>query len=270
MKIITLIGLAVISVLANAQDVKMKELVPVEVEVSYELDQLCCYPNEWNDKGWNEQSTVMLEIGDGMVHSYVVEEHRGLIEQFKMQLKKNRWKLTPFNIHAQLGETFIGIPRADQLTQIVNLDAAGVFQYVEDIPDLKWKISSKTKTVMGYNCQSATVSFRGREYEAWFTPDIPLAYGPWKFHGLPGLILEVTDSKNEYHFTANGIQQVKGEKHIEIFDEQIRDIKRSKALKMEAMMHKDHGAYSADYGITFRMDNGSEHNAQPYYPIELK
>lgn len=247
----------------------MKELAPIEVEVSYELDQLCDQPSQPGAKGWREKSTLMLEIGGGMAHSYVLEEHNGLVEQFITQRDKNRWKLTIFNIHALLGETFMGYPEAGVLTQIVNLDVAGVFQYVEDIPDLKWKISSETKTVMGYDCQRATVTFRGRDYEAWFTADIPLSYGPWKFQGLPGLILEVADSKNEFHFTANGISQVKGEKRIGIFDEEIRSIKRDKALKMEAMLHKDHGAYAADYGIRYSLD-GMEHEEEPYYPIELE
>lgn len=270
MKRIILIVLAFIPILANAQDIKMKELGAVEIEVSYELDQLCGYPNQRNTEGWREKYTLFLEIGKGMAHSYVEEEHHGLIDQFVMRRDKNRWKLTPFNIHALLGETFIGYPSADVLTQIVNLDAAGVYQYVEPIPDLKWNVSSQFKNIMGYNCQYATTTFRGREYEAWFTVDIPLSYGPWKFQGLPGLILEVKDSKGEYHFTANGIKQVKDEKNIMMFDEDIRSIKRSRVLKMEAMLHKNHGAYAADYGINYHLGNGMENEAQPYYPIELK
>ena len=63
---------------------------------------------------------------------------------------------------------------------------------------------------------------------------------------------------------------MKGANDIMIYDEQIRKIKRSRALKMEAMLHKDHGAYAADYGINYHLGDGMEHEAQPYYPIELK
>lgn len=268
-KTVTLILAAHAFLSANAQKVNMTPLASIEIEVSYELNQLCSPPNEYNTEGWREKSTLMLEIGKGVAHSYVVEEHRGLMDQFAMKRDKNRWKVTLFDIHALLGETFIGYPSVGKLTQVVNLDAAGVYQYVESVPELKWNISSKSKTILGYTCQCATVSFRGRDYEAWFTADIPLSYGPWKFQGLPGLILEVTDSRNEYRFTANGIQQVKGEKNIMIFDEEIRSIKRNRALKMEALLHKDRGAYAADYGIIFHLE-GMEHTAWPYYPIELK
>ena len=67
----------------------------------------------------------------------------------------------------------------------------------------------------------------------WFTTDIPLSYGPWKFQGLPGLILEAKDSKGEYHFTAVGIEKGKNDKKIQFYAEPIRDIKRNRALNME-------------------------------------
>lgn len=269
-KTVTLILAAHAFLSAKAQKVDMTPLASIDMEVSYEMDQLCSPPNEHNTEGWREKSTLMLEIGKGMAHSYVVDEHQGLMDQFAMKRDKNRWKVKVVNMHALLGETFMRYPDAGKLTQIVNLDAAGVYQYVEPIPQLKWKILSKSKTILGYTCQCATVTFRGRDYEAWFTADIPLSYGPWKFQGLPGLILEVSDSKNEYRFTANGIQHVKGEKNIMMFDEEMRSIKRSRAQKMEAMLHKDPGAYAADYGISIRMEGGMEHWAQPYYPIEQK
>lgn len=149
--------------------------------------QLCDYREREGQNGWREKSTLLLEIGKRMAHSYVMEECHGLINQFAMQPNKNRWKVTLVNIYALLGETFMGHTKAGELTQIVNLDAAGVFQYVEDIPDCKWQITAKTKVIMGYGCQSDTTTFRGRDYEAWFTADIPLNYGPWKFMGYQGL-----------------------------------------------------------------------------------
>jgi len=45
--------------------------------------------------------------------------------------------------------------------------------------------------ISDYNVTKAKVEFRGRKYEAWFSEEIPINAGPWKFFGLPGLILEV-------------------------------------------------------------------------------
>ncbi|WP_196887342.1 GLPGLI family protein [Aureivirga sp. CE67] len=61
-----------------------------------------------------------------------------------------------------------------------------------------WKIHEESKNIGKFLCQKATTNFRGRNYIAWFTHEIPSSYGPWKFYGLPGLILEVHDE--DYKF----------------------------------------------------------------------
>ncbi|MCG2420501.1 GLPGLI family protein [Aequorivita sp. F47161] len=71
--------------------------------------------------------------------------------------------------------------------------------------EIQWKLSNEFKLISDYNCQKAIGEFRGRIFEAWFTPDIPLPYGPWKLGGLPGLILEVYDSTHEVYFSAEQI-----------------------------------------------------------------
>ena len=50
--------------------------------------------------------------------------------------------------------------------------------YTEPTPKQNWQISNETQTIVGYQCQKATCSFRGRNYTAWFAVDIPLSYGP--------------------------------------------------------------------------------------------
>ncbi len=67
--------------------------------------------------------------------------------------------------------------------------------YVKEVaPIQNWKIENETKKIGKFNCKKATTSFRGRNYTAWFTTDIPLKFGPWKLNGLPGLILEAYDT----------------------------------------------------------------------------
>ena len=72
----------------------------------------------------------------------------------------------------------------------------------ESRPIMKWKIfKNETKKIGNYSCMKATTSFRGRDYIAWFTTDVPVLFGPWKFNGLPGLILEVYNTnKNVYWY----------------------------------------------------------------------
>jgi GLPGLI family protein len=80
---------------------------------------------------------------------------------------------------------------------------------IEDaLPVIDWKISSDTATFGGLHCQKATVHFKGRDYTAWFCPDMPLHVGPWKFNGLPGVIVQVYDAKKDVQFMFDGVEKV--------------------------------------------------------------
>lgn len=74
-----------------------------------------------------------------------------------------------------------------------------IYVYEEDRP-LNWKMSSETTKIGEYKVQKATTDFAGRKWTAWFTTDLPYQDGPYKFGGLPGLIVKVEDDKGEYSF----------------------------------------------------------------------
>lgn len=79
----------------------------------------------------------------------------------------------------------------------------------EKMEPQEWQVFSDTMEFLGYKCQRASCSFRGRDYLVWFTTDIPLNDGPYKFYGLPGLILWVEDSENQIQWRAIGIEQLR-------------------------------------------------------------
>ena len=81
-------------------------------------------------------------------------------------------------------------------------------RYEEEIPAMEWQLLDESKIVEGYTCYRAECDFRGRRYVAWYTPEIPISNGPWKFGGLPGLILEAVDSEGHHSFALNGIRNV--------------------------------------------------------------
>ena len=82
------------------------------------------------------------------------------------------------------------------------------FGYEESKNRFNWQILGETKVIEGYSVQKATTSFAGRDYTAWFTTEIPISDGPYKFNGLPGLILEIKDSQGYWEFEFVGLEKL--------------------------------------------------------------
>ena len=66
---------------------------------------------------------------------------------------------------------------------------------------LNWKLTNEIKKYQGLNLQKATTNFGGRKWIAWFTKDFPFSEGPYKFQGLPGLVILLEDEKDNYNFS---------------------------------------------------------------------
>ncbi|GEN78000.1 GLPGLI family protein [Chryseobacterium hagamense] len=69
---------------------------------------------------------------------------------------------------------------------------------VED--SLKWEIKNEKQKIGNLNCQKAEVDYGGRHWIAWFSESVNLQEGPYIFHGLPGLIVRISDSHLDYNF----------------------------------------------------------------------
>ena len=76
---------------------------------------------------------------------------------------------------------------------------------------LNWVLKKATKTLLNYKCNSASLKFKDKEYTAYYTTKIPINEGPWKYRGLPGLILEIKSLDNKIDFKVSSIKQ---EKHF--------------------------------------------------------
>jgi len=101
--------------------------------------------------------------------------------------------------------------------------------YKDELKPQDWKILSDTTTILGYHCQKAQCHWRGRDWEAWFTPEIPLSEGPWKFYGLPGLITKLHDEKKHYSFELTGFQET--EEPINIKIKKSQNIERKEFIR---------------------------------------
>lgn len=143
------------------------------------------------------------------------------------------------------------------------------YQYEEKQPALDWKLENETREILGYICHKATTKYRGRKYAAWYCKEIPINNGPYIFQNLPGLILELEDSDNNFHFTAiamdkkiNAVYLRNGKRILHITREQFR-----KALQT---YHDNPGFF---HGKAYNED-GSQIAVKspplPYNPIELE
>jgi GLPGLI family protein len=81
----------------------------------------------------------------------------------------------------------------------------------EPIPNYNWYFKNKKKQIGDFKCDLVHLKFRGREYNIWYTTEIPTPFGPWKFYGLPGLIIKITSFDNTIHFQLKKI--TKSENH---------------------------------------------------------
>lgn len=84
---------------------------------------------------------------------------------------------------------------------IVDLVVDNISLVEEEMTTIQWKITTATKEIKGLKCQKAIGDCKGRTYEAWFCKDYPYGAGPWKLGGLPGLIIEASDIKNQVFFS---------------------------------------------------------------------
>ena len=64
---------------------------------------------------------------------------------------------------------------------------------------LEWTVHDETTPIAGKVCRRATAEEQGgATIEAWFCDEIPVPFGPNRFFGAPGLIMEVTFGAQYY------------------------------------------------------------------------
>lgn len=147
--------------------------------------------------------------------------------------------------------------------------------YTEPLPAFEWKLEDQTREILGYVCRRATCSFAGRKYVAWYASEIPLDLGPWKFRGLPGLILAVADDAGVLSLEASGI--VRRRVPVTMDDRNYLKTSRKKLLAtVKKAMIDPIGFLRTNSNINMTIRNADGTPVGPgelirtYNPIELK
>lgn len=145
---------------------------------------------------------------------------------------------------------------------------------VEKYPMQEWKLEAAQATIiLGHKCQKATCHWRGRDFVAWFAPDIPIRRGPWLFGGLPGLILKVYDIDRHYTFEAVSIKRGK-QPIIRYAYEGYRKASRDRYLKLNRQLNEEYMNTIGRMGGMMKNAAGewvpSSGPKIPYEPLELE
>lgn len=144
------------------------------------------------------------------------------------------------------------------------------FRYEEEMPRIEWELTDSVATVLSYECRAAVCRFRGREWTAFYTEEIPLMEGPWKLHGLPGLIMKATDKDGEYTFECIGIKS-KADRPITIYKVPYNTTSRRKYYDAKHRYDINPYAYyeAAGHGKITVTDMAGNPALDAYDPIEL-
>ncbi|MCJ7932181.1 MAG: GLPGLI family protein [Chryseobacterium sp.] len=161
-------------------------------DVMYEADYILNYKMS-NASHYKKETTFALLINEKS--SFFKDLHRYISDSLMVEKKLNSLEeAMKYNTDFR---GYIGTTAAKfYVTDEINYS---YFEY-EERNDINWKIKNEFKTVAGYTCQKAETTKYGRTWIAWFAPEIPFQFGPYKFNGLPGLIAEVYDTKDDYHY----------------------------------------------------------------------
>ncbi len=159
--------------------------------------------------------TLMLKVGNkaSQYYSYTRFVTDSL---FREELKRNNGRITRQRTSADKtneGMVTHRIYKNYPAGKVTTLDqvASGRFRCEEAIEQPAWELSDDTLTVIGYPCHKAVCHFKGRDWTAYYTMEIPRSDGPWKLYGLPGMILKAEDSEKQYVFECTGLINQVGE-----------------------------------------------------------
>ncbi len=126
---------------------------------------------------------------------------------------RSDWKIKGYVVermpqpdNANFNQSLLRHIATNRLTCLGNV-GIDYYIYEDSTAQFKWTLLADTATVCGYPCRKAKAWFRGRQWEVWYTEEVPVDAGPWKFNGLPGLILRARTTDDMLMFDAVALRK---------------------------------------------------------------
>lgn len=219
-----------------------------------------------------KEDLLLLEVGRNVTRFY----------SYKTWQTDSLVRVTPpEQVLANLGSFHSGVRDELFLDQaagrLTHTDQIGMdyLLYTEPLPAIDWELEEGERTILGYACRRARCTFRGRNYEAWYAPEIAVSAGPWKFGGLPGLILAIKDDDGVLDLEATGVEQ--RVEPIRMTDRNYMKTNRKKYRELKQKIMTDPVGYltgNSNVQMTIKNEDGSPVNpgdlVRGYNPIELE
>lgn len=219
-----------------------------------------------------KEDLLLLEVGRNVTRFY----------SYKTWQTDSLVRVTPpEQVLANLGSFHSGVRdelfRDQAAGRLTHIDQIGMdyLLYTEPLPAIDWELEEGERTILGYACRRARCTFRGRNYEAWYAPEIAVSAGPWKFGGLPGLILAIRDDAGVLDLEATGVEQ--RVEPIRMTDRNYMKTNRKKYQELKQKVMTDPVGYltgNSNVRMTIKNEDGSPVNpgdlVRGYNPIELE
>lgn len=218
------------------------------------------------------EDLLLLQVGRNMTKFY----------SYKTWQADSLVRVTPpEQVMANLGSFHGGVRdelfRDRKAGRLTHTDQIGMdhLLYTESLPAIDWELTDEERTILGYACRRAIGTFRGRSYEAWYAPEIAVSCGPWKFGGLPGLILAVKDDAGVLDLEATGVEQ--RVEPIRMTDRNYMKTNRKKYIDLKQKVMTDPVGYltgNSNVRMAIKNEDGTPVNpgdlVRGYNPIELE
>jgi len=201
--------LLIISLFVQKNNAQTSTSDTIKYEVIYDMN----YQINASDTTDIKTEKMILRIGENYTDylSYDKVQRDSTVLSMQAQGNLDARKLKKAKIYYRVIKN-----KKDGGSMFVNRLGVNKFYFDIPTPEFDWNIHTEEKEIKGYVCKKATVNFAGRNYIAWYAPEIPISEGPYKFSGLPGLILELYDTENHYIFSLISFRKVDKKNDIDL------------------------------------------------------
>ncbi len=233
------------------------------------------------DSTKNDLTTAQTVLLIGKTHTLFTDFYQMLSDSIAQDAEKHKEK------QAAAIATMMGLWKQQKYEQwnICDLQngkmtlreeaGARYYEYDEPTPTIDWQVLDRDTVIDGFACGTATCHYRGRDYVAWYLKDIALPFGPYVFYGLPGLVAILKDTKDNFRFTLNGLEEnLPFLNYIYFSDESL--FQKGSREKIRATIRRvyEHPVEVMLQDPVLKIDadvaNKLDRSADPYNPLELE